>query len=168
MVLYYSKYHYELNHIEHFWFDTKQYTRFCCEYSLNDFWKCVSLVLDNVSNSTCLVYYHYCLCKIDIIDKSSYIDQQIGTHVQFIISQPIPKKIVDIATHRCWSCYIMGQYEAIYDNTLPFMVSVFYFWLMYGWCVASLGLVPVAMPTLIFLGPLQNGQSYQANNSTTT
>ena len=62
----------------------------------------------------------------------------------------------------------MGQYEAIYDNTLPFMASVFYFWLVYGWCVASLGLVPVAMPTLIFLGPIQNGQSYQANNSTTT
>ena len=39
------------------------------------------------------------------------------------------------------------------------MVSVFYFGLVYGWCVASLGLVPVAMPTLIFLGLIQIGQS---------
>ncbi len=65
------------------------------------------------------------------------MDQQIEKLVQLIISQLIPKKIVDIARRRCWSCYlrgIVGQYEAIYNNTLPFMVSVFYFWLVYGWC----------------------------------
>ena len=39
------------------------------------------------------------------------------------------------------------------------MVGVFYFGLVYGWYVASLGLVPVAMPTLIFLGLIQIGQS---------
>lgn len=33
------------------------------------------------------------------------------------------------------------------------MIIVFYFWLVYGWCMASLELVPVAMPTLIFWAP---------------
>ncbi len=53
----------------------------------------------------------------------------------------------------------MGQYEAIYDNTLPLIVNVIYFWQAYGWYMAKLGLVPVAMTTLILLGFIQNGQS---------
>ena len=54
---------------------------------------------------------------------------------------------------------IIGQYEAIYDNTLPLIVNVIYFWQAYGWYMAKLGLVPVAMTTLILLGFIQNGQS---------
>ena len=86
------------------------------------------------------------------IKEVSHMNQKIEKLPQLIISQLIPKKIVDIARHRCWSCYlrrIVGQYETIYDNIWSFMVSIFYFWIMYGWCVANLGLVPVAMFTFI-------------------
>lgn len=73
--------------------------------------------------------------KLIFIEKASPMDQQIGRLVQLIISQLTPKKIVDIVEVVIWGG-IVGQYEAIYNNTLSFMVSVFYFWLVYGWCEA--------------------------------
>lgn len=37
MVLYYPKFHCELNHIEHYWCHCKAYARHHCEYSLENF-----------------------------------------------------------------------------------------------------------------------------------
>lgn len=66
MVLYYPKYHCELNHIEHFWCGAKQHARFECEYSLNALRKRVPLALASVSNKTCLAYFHRCQRKMDL------------------------------------------------------------------------------------------------------
>ena len=66
MVLYYPKYHCELNHIEHFWYGAKQHARFECEYSLNALRKRVPLALASVSNKTCLAYFHRCQRKMNL------------------------------------------------------------------------------------------------------
>lgn len=59
-----------------------------------------------------------------------------------------------------YKIYIIGQHKAIYNNTLPFMASVFYFGLMYNSYMASLGFVPVVILTLIFLGLIQINYFY--------
>lgn len=66
LVLYYPKYHCELNYIEHFWCSAKQHARFECEYSLNALRQRVPLALASVSNKTCLSYFYRCQRKMDL------------------------------------------------------------------------------------------------------
>ena len=42
LVMYYPKYHCELNYIEHFWFSAKKWVRKNCNYSLDDLCQYVS------------------------------------------------------------------------------------------------------------------------------
>ena len=50
LVMYYSKYHYELNHIKYFWCNAKKYAWKNCNYSLDNFYWCVSWALANIPN----------------------------------------------------------------------------------------------------------------------
>jgi len=65
-VMYYPKYHCELNHIEHYWCNCKHHARFECEYSLDGLRKQVPLALASVSNHTILANYHRCQRKIQL------------------------------------------------------------------------------------------------------
>lgn len=65
-VMYYPKYHCELNHIEHFWCSAKQWARENCHYTLDDLRRRVPRALASVSNKTILAYYHRCQRKMDL------------------------------------------------------------------------------------------------------
>lgn len=66
MVIYYPKYHCELNHIEHFWCSAKQNARENCEYTLDALQRRVPLALASVTNDTILRYYYRCRQKMDL------------------------------------------------------------------------------------------------------
>ena len=66
LVMYYPKYHCELNHIEHFWCSAKKWARENCNYSLEGLRRCVPQVLASVTNYTILAYYHRCGQKMDL------------------------------------------------------------------------------------------------------
>lgn len=70
IVMYYPKYHCELNHIEHFWCSCKQNACENCEYTLDAFCRKVPLALASVTNKTILRYYYRCCQKIDLYEKS--------------------------------------------------------------------------------------------------
>jgi len=65
-VIFYPKYHCELNHIEHFWCNCKQYARYWCEYSLEALRHLVPLALASVSKETILANYNRCQRKMDL------------------------------------------------------------------------------------------------------
>ena len=66
LVMYYPKYHCELNHIEHFWCSAKQHARENCEYTLEHLQRRVPLALASVKNDTILAYYHCCQRKMSL------------------------------------------------------------------------------------------------------
>ena len=65
-MIFYPKYHCELNHIEHFWCYAKQWARKNCKYTLDDLRRRVPLALTSVPNSTILAYYYRCQRKMDL------------------------------------------------------------------------------------------------------
>ena len=65
-VMYYPKFHCELNHIEYFWCDKKSWTRRHCKYTLDGLREDVPNALKHVKGSTILEHYKSCLKKIDL------------------------------------------------------------------------------------------------------
>ena len=65
-VMFYPKFHCELNHIERFWCHGKQYTRENCDYSLDGLRRNVPLALARVKNSTILGNYNSCMRKMEL------------------------------------------------------------------------------------------------------
>lgn len=63
-VLYYPKFHCELNHIEHYWCHCKAYARHHCEYSLEKLRRRVPEALASVGNKTVLANYYCCRQKM--------------------------------------------------------------------------------------------------------
>ena len=57
-VIYYPKFHYELNHIKHFWYNSKDHVWMECDYTLNGLQKYVPQALASVENSTILGCYN--------------------------------------------------------------------------------------------------------------
>ena len=66
LVIYYPKYHCELNHIEHFWCNAKKWERENCQYTLEDLRRRVPRALASVPNKTILAYYYCCQQKMDL------------------------------------------------------------------------------------------------------
>jgi hypothetical protein len=65
LVLYYPKFHCELNHIEYFWCHGKRDARENCDYSMEGLRQHVPEALAKVRNSTILACYKSCLEKMD-------------------------------------------------------------------------------------------------------
>lgn len=65
-VIYYPKFHCELNHIEYFWYDKKSWTCRHCKYILDRLRKDVLKALKQVKGSIILGHYKNYLKKIDL------------------------------------------------------------------------------------------------------
>ncbi len=68
-VIYYLKFHCELNHIQYFWWDGKSGTRHHCKYILDGLRKDVPKALKQVKSSTILGHYKSCLKEIDLYQE---------------------------------------------------------------------------------------------------
>ena len=66
IVIYFPKYHFVLNLIEHFWCNAKKLASENCNYTLDDLRWHVSCSLANISNHTILAYFYRCRQKIDL------------------------------------------------------------------------------------------------------
>ena len=72
-VLYYPKFHCELNHIERFWCHSKQRTREKCDYSFLSLRQHVPEALASIAPSTILANYHSCMRRMQLYrDGVSY------------------------------------------------------------------------------------------------
>ena len=65
-VMYYPKFHCELNHIEYFWCDGKSWTRRNCKYSIEELREDILKDLAQVKGSTILGHYKSCFKKMDL------------------------------------------------------------------------------------------------------
>ena len=65
-VIYYLKFHCELNHIEHFWCNSKDYARIECDYILDGLRKHILQALASIKNSTILRCYNRCWQKMQL------------------------------------------------------------------------------------------------------
>ena len=65
-ILFYPKFYYELNHIEYFWCDGKNWTRRNYKYSIEGLKEDVPKALEQVKNFTILGHYKSCFKKIEL------------------------------------------------------------------------------------------------------
>jgi hypothetical protein len=65
-VMFYPKFHCELNHIERFWCHGKKYARENCDYTLDGLRRNVPLALGHVKHLTILANYHWCLRMMEL------------------------------------------------------------------------------------------------------
>ena len=65
-VMYYPKFHRELNHIKYFWYNWKSWTRRNCKYAIEGLREDVPKALSLVKSSTILGHYKSCLKKMDL------------------------------------------------------------------------------------------------------
>ncbi len=66
VIMYYPKFHCELNHIEYFWCDGKSWKRRNCKYSIEGLREDIPKALTQVKGSTILGHNHSCLKKMDL------------------------------------------------------------------------------------------------------
>ncbi len=64
-VIYYSKFHFLVNHIEYLWCDSKSYTCKNFTYTIEGLRDIILAFLKNVKHSTILRYYNSCMRKMD-------------------------------------------------------------------------------------------------------
>jgi hypothetical protein len=60
--IFYPKFHYELNFIEHFWCSCKAYTRDHCTFTTQGLPKILPEAIKSVSTTIINRYYHRCMC----------------------------------------------------------------------------------------------------------
>ena len=65
-VIYYPKFHCELNHIEYFWFYEKSWIGCHCKYTIDGLREDIPKALSLIKSSTILGHYKSCLKKIDL------------------------------------------------------------------------------------------------------
>ena len=65
-ILYYLKFHCELNHIEYFWCHSKRYARESCDYTIDGLRRHVPDALAQVRNSTILGSFESCMKKMEL------------------------------------------------------------------------------------------------------
>ncbi len=68
-VMYYAKFHCELNYIEYFWCDGKSWTRRLCKYTIDEFKEDLPKGLTLVSSSTTLGHYKICHKNVDFYSE---------------------------------------------------------------------------------------------------
>ena len=67
-VIFYPKFHCELNFIERFWCSAKYYTRENCGYSLNDLCQTIPKAFESIPIATINRFYRHCARMIDAYD----------------------------------------------------------------------------------------------------
>ena len=87
-VIYYPKFHYELNHIEYFWCDGKSWTRRNCKYSIEGLREDIPKALAQVKGSTILGHYKSCLKKKWICIGKMYSMGQVSGKSSPLIRKP--------------------------------------------------------------------------------
>ena len=65
-ILFYSKFHFELNYIKYFWYNANSWIRRNYKYSINELRKNVSKSLNQIKSSTILRKYKSCYTKMDL------------------------------------------------------------------------------------------------------
>jgi hypothetical protein len=65
-VIFYPKFHCELNHIEYFWCHSKRYAREHCNYTIDGLRENVPTALAHVASKTILGNFNSCLKKMDL------------------------------------------------------------------------------------------------------
>ena len=65
-VLYYPKFHCELNHIEYFWCHSKRYARENCDYTIDGLRDNLPIALAQVRSTTILGCYNSCMKKMEL------------------------------------------------------------------------------------------------------
>lgn len=61
LVIFYPKFHHELNFIEKYWCAAKFYAREHCKYSFDALWETVPIGLNSVSTTSIHWYYLHCM-----------------------------------------------------------------------------------------------------------
>lgn len=64
-MIYYPKFHCELNHIKYFWYDDKSYTQKNCTYTIEGLRNVVPQALKQVKHSTILGHFNSYMKKMD-------------------------------------------------------------------------------------------------------
>ncbi|RPA78671.1 hypothetical protein BJ508DRAFT_349096 [Ascobolus immersus RN42] len=82
-VIFYPKFHCELNFIERFWCAAKYYARENCKYSLEGLRETIPLALASVSVNSILHYYEHCVRTIQAYDAGlTYGSSEFGEHMK--------------------------------------------------------------------------------------
>ena len=128
-VIFYPKFHCELNFIERFWCASKHYARENCEYNLNSLRKTLPAAFKSVSTASINRYYQHC-CRIieAYIDGHKYgteafVERAYKSHRR--VSMIIVCFLLPYHTNitLCFSlntCIILYQYINTVHNTLTF------------------------------------------------